>query len=79
MPSKPRPLLEPDVFEDLVKRRNVADLIEALSQFVKEAPGRKRVYESDAEKMRLYRLRKKEVIAPKAKSPKSRQNARSKK
>jgi hypothetical protein len=78
MPTIPRPLLEPDVFEDLVKRRNVNELIEALSQFVKEAPGRKRVYESDAEKMREYRLRKKEA-AKNSPASKTRQKPRSKK
>ena len=77
MPTIPRPLLEPEVFEELAKRRNVNELIEALSQFVKEPPGRKRVYGSDAEKMREYRLRRKEALkAPKA--PGSRKKSRSK-
>lgn len=77
MPSIPRPLLEPEEFERLAKRRNVDDLIEALSEFVKEAPGRKRVYESNAERMREYRLRKKES-AQKPKASKSSPKARSK-
>jgi hypothetical protein len=59
MPTKPRPLLEPEEFEALAKRRNVNDLIETLAQFVKDSPGRKRLYESDAEKQREYRIRRK--------------------
>jgi hypothetical protein len=78
MPTIPRPLLEPEVFEELVKRRNVDELIEALGHFVKEPPGRKRLYESDAERMREYRLRKKEAVKNQSTS-KPRQKPRSKK
>jgi hypothetical protein len=78
MPTIPRPLLEPEVFEKLAKRRNVDELIEVLSQFVKEPPGRKRVYASDAERMREYRLRKKEAANSQT-SSKTRQKPRSKK
>jgi uncharacterized protein YceH (UPF0502 family) len=58
MTTKARPLLSEEEFQKLVAERDPDSLIEVLSRYVKERPGRRRVHATAADRQKAFRAKK---------------------